>query len=606
MKKITKQIRHFLVKFNLLKFVKAYQGLSSLKKVLLLLSLLAIVVAFIFIIYYTNLFTDLIYDQEVADRFGKNTLFSLFFFPLILVLISTVLVSRVFYSFIKRKSFNELKFKLIGFFSLGLFFTALVYILLYDFSFDVFINIVNNQKVAKNLEVKLSNQRLDIRKKQESLDEESRNRIKEKDYTLKDSDLSSIFINYDRRFIPIFILKKDEIKYIPKIDFNEFLLADENYFSSFDETEGFVFNLYKEEESPNPYFLAIAFIPENLKEDIKETLDLVEEVKQFQEFLPNFKRIIFLVSIYILVQVFSLMIIFFYYRLTKYFSPINKLSKSTIELSKGNYAPPYLAEIRRIEENEFKDLIDAFRNLIFELRSNRKRLKRLTEIETWREIVEKLAHEIKNPLTPIKLATNQIESTLIQKDILVYEKLGENFNFIYSEVNRIENLLKDISLFPQFSLVKNKTNISIIFDKITKFINRYAQIHFTKDIAEVENIYLYIDEEKIYQAILNLVKNAIESLESKKSGDKIIHLASKITFDEKDQKILEIRISDNGAGIDKGKKEEIFKPYVTTKKTGTGLGLPITEEIIHLHNGMIDLSTETNLTCFIISLPLSD
>ncbi len=600
-----KSLRYYFYKLNFLAFLKNLRSLSKKEKIIYAIVSFLILGVIISIFYFSNFLVEVTYDPEIEKTFSKNTLFVFIVIPLLLVFFSFIVLFRVLLAFVKKKSFQQLKFKFMGFYFIGIFIPATFYIVLFEESFDRFVNIVDNQAVIKSLEVKLLNLRLFIREKQEALDQESLSRISNKVYTKQSDDLADIFINYDKDLKPIFILKEESIKNIPRINF-ELFLDKQDSFSSYNEKEGFIFNLYKIPNLTNPYFLAIDYVEKSVESDIQETLKLINETKQFQDTLPAFKNAIFFVFLYIFIQMFSIIIIFFYYRFTKYFSPIDRLSKSTIALAQGDFNPPYLAELRRNEKNEFSELITAFHSLVIELRTNRKRLKRLSEIEAWREIIRRLAHEIKNPLTPIKLSTNQIEESILKKDIQMYERLNNNFNFIYSEVSRIENLIKDISLFPKFSLNQKKNSMKEIFSKIENYLAQYPAITFKKEISATATITLFIDEEKIYQAVLNLVKNAVESLTSSNQKDKTIVITTKMNVIEESKKYFEIKIKDNGEGIASEKKEEIFKPYVTTKKSGTGLGLSISEEIIHLHYGKIDLASDNHWTTFKIYLPIKE
>ena len=599
-----KYFKYYFYKLFFLSLLRGFKKMSLFKKTLIVFSFLAVVFVISAIFYFANFFVELIYDPEIERSFNRNTLVFFVSLPLILVFFSFIVLVRGFISFLSKKSFQQLKFKFIGFFFIGVFVPASFYIFLFERTFDSFINIVDNQAVFKTLEIKLWNLRLKIREDQEQLDIETVNRIENKSFNLNSSSLIDIFINYDEELSPVIILKREAIKNIPRINFNLFIAKNENFFSSYDKEYGYIFNLYHYPKRTNPYFLAIQYVDEDTKENIQETLKLINEVRQFQDVLPTFKNGVFFIFLYLFIQLFSLTVVFFYYRFSRYFSPIDKLSKSTIELSKGDFNPPYLAQLKRIENNEFKELIEAFHRLVSELRSNRRRLKRLSQIEAWREVVKRIAHEIKNPLTPIKLATNQIEESLIKSDIKTYEKLSNNFNFIYFEIERIESLIKDISLFPKFSLSKKFISVNTVFNKIESYLARYPQIFFLKEIDEVEGLKLVIDPEKIYQAILNLVKNSVESLNEGKSLKKVIMLHARINQQEKNKSYLEIKIKDNGRGINLKKKEDIFKPYVTTKKAGSGLGLSISEEIIHLHEGKIDLIFEKNWTVFSLMLPV--
>ncbi len=203
-----------------------------------------------------------------------------------------------------------------------------------------------------------------------------------------------------------------------------------------------------------------------------------------------------------------------------------------------------------------------------------------------------LAHEIKTPLTSIKINVDILSQSLILEH---YDK--ESFEIIKKETERLTNLVKDVLQFSQTSdLILSEINLHGFINEIFKLAEANAFNKKISFINRIDNVYISVDPDKFKQVILNLIQNSIDAILSE----------GKIEFNSQVyDSSISIYIRDNGIGINE--PEKIFDPFYTTKSSGTGLGLSVAQKIIQQHNGTLKLiSSKNGETIFEINLPLSN
>jgi len=211
--------------------------------------------------------------------------------------------------------------------------------------------------------------------------------------------------------------------------------------------------------------------------------------------------------------------------------------------------------------------------------------------EAWESIARKLAHEIKNPLTPIQLTIDNLKSKYLH---FIHspdkEKYENNLKTILNQIKQIENLVNEFSdfarmpkpLFRQNDLFDMINSNIILLQKIDKNI----KINLTSN----KNLKIICDYEQISRVILNLIKNSIESIKEKAQKTEFFDKKIDIEIIKRSDYIV-IEISDNGVGFRNQEIKELIKPYYTTKKKGSGLGLSIVNKIINDHNGSINFNS---------------
>ena len=226
--------------------------------------------------------------------------------------------------------------------------------------------------------------------------------------------------------------------------------------------------------------------------------------------------------------------------------------------------------------------------------------------EAWEHVARKLAHEIKNPLTPIQLTIDNLKSKYEKYiDTSDKEKYEKNLNTILSQIKQIENLVNEFSDFAR--MPKPMFRINNLVDLINTNIELLKKTDQTIDInlifSKSNGLNLSCDNEQISRVIFNLIKNSIESIQEK--ALKIGNFDKKISIEIKRiNNYIAINIFDNGIGFSNKTTKELIKPYYTTKEKGSGLGLSIVNKIINDHNGAIEFNSNTTGTNIIINLPI--
>ncbi len=264
-------------------------------------------------------------------------------------------------------------------------------------------------------------------------------------------------------------------------------------------------------------------------------------------------------------------------------TPIKKLLDGTKEVSLGNLE----ISIPHKHKDEMKTLIDGFNTMIRNLKQHQQDLADMSKKVAWAEMAKKVAHEIKNPLTPIQLSAEHLLS--------VYNDKSENFDEVLKEstsyiIHEVENLRKIAHDFLETSKdVEQQKDILNLQDIINETIAPYKKILTEriqiKEHVSGQNFRFFGDKVKIKIALRNIFTNAIEAIQKKG----VISLSL-----SRQNKYLKLVIWDTGAGIDEDMLKRIFEPYFSTKDVGTGLGLPIARKIIEDHGGSIEASSKEN------------
>ncbi|HNI10822.1 MAG TPA: ATP-binding protein, partial [bacterium] len=236
----------------------------------------------------------------------------------------------------------------------------------------------------------------------------------------------------------------------------------------------------------------------------------------------------------------------------------------------------------------------ALNQMVQNLRDEQQRILQLEKTATWREMAQRMAHEIKNPLTPIQLTIQQIKDSYAGNDEKYRKLLTECTTIIEEEIETLRNLTKEFSDFARMPVVVLKP--SSLNKLIEDIILMYAAIPFEKKLDD-RLPFIPLDTEAFKRVLINLIDNALAAVSNKQ--DRLIRIA---TIDVNTH--VQLIIADNGYGIPKSNLERIFEPHFSTKTTSMGLGLAIVKKIIEEHQGTISVDSIENLgTTFTITLP---
>ena len=275
---------------------------------------------------------------------------------------------------------------------------------------------------------------------------------------------------------------------------------------------------------------------------------------------------------------------------SRFFRSINNLILASSNIGKGNLN----TKVPEIKTDKDMEILNRNFNLMIEqLKTQQEKLIITERHEAWENLARKLAHEIKNPLTPIQLTLDRLKTKYSNKLTNELEQdFQKNLMIIGKQIFQIEKLVNEFSDFARMPkpILKDNNLVLIIQDNIDllKELEKNIKINFNYNS---DSIILNSDNEQLSRVFLNLIKNSIESIQEKnqnKPNSKgIIDME---IYDNDDY--IQFIITDNGKGFDilENNIKNILNPYFTTKKTGTGLGLAIVNKIINDHNGSIDFT----------------
>lgn len=270
-------------------------------------------------------------------------------------------------------------------------------------------------------------------------------------------------------------------------------------------------------------------------------------------------------------------------------SPIQRLTKATKSVAHGDFI-----ELQINEGGEIKELLNGFNAMTRDLKKSQVELAELERENAWKEMARQVAHEIKNPLTPMKLAMQQLNAAYRDNS----PKFGEIFTKLYdtilNQINTLSNIAAEFSRFgrmPNLKLEKFDM-LPIINETLTLFTDENVQVKLETHFNEVT---VEADKDQLRRMFINLIRNSLQA---------DANLVTISIIDENENFL--IKFIDNGSGIPEEFKNKIFSPNFTTKEKGMGLGLKLSKRFVEGINGLIELeSTSEAGTVFKIILPKS-
>lgn len=269
-------------------------------------------------------------------------------------------------------------------------------------------------------------------------------------------------------------------------------------------------------------------------------------------------------------------------------NPIIRLQRATDQLSKGDIE----IEVKSSSKDEIGDLIVSFNKMTKELKRSREELKKAERESAWRDIARQVAHEIKNPLTPMKLAMQHL--------YYAYSHGSKDFKSILQTTNRliidqIETLNRIATEFSDFAKMPSRKyepmDVYIVLKDIVKLLNTENKISADFESNQLPAIVIG-DIDEVKRALINIIRNSLQAIDEKISNrkDGKINISGKRKGED-----YSVIIQDNGIGMDEQTLQKLFEPYFSTKSAGMGLGLVITKKIINDMNGKIFVKSEVNL-----------
>ncbi|MCC5813134.1 MAG: HAMP domain-containing protein [Leptospira sp.] len=386
-----------------------------------------------------------------------------------------------------------------------------------------------------------------------------------------------------------------------------------DFFTDYQDTKIPVYSLYRNEKS---YFLAKLDWKANgyiligkrihIKNsanvfNILEVRNSYEALNLWKEKIPSGVRLA--IGIFSIVM-FGFSIFFSFLFARKISRPIIRLANATQLVSSGETN----ISLDSKEEGEMGILIESFNQMVKDLKSKNEELMHIQRVAAWKEVAQRMAHEIKNPLTPIQLSAERIRkrfetNTNPEK---LKEVITDATETIVGQVRVLEHLVKEFSEFarmPVPTLVNQPLNP--IIEESVRLFKESTEIEFEMKLAN-HLPEVYIDRRLFLGVINNLIKNAVEAINEREinQGRKIIRIETKLKK-RVVQRVVSITIEDSGDGLPVDLRKKIFEPYYSTKSNhGSGIGLAIVQKTVIDHHGHITVNESTLGGCaFIIELP---
>ena len=244
--------------------------------------------------------------------------------------------------------------------------------------------------------------------------------------------------------------------------------------------------------------------------------------------------------------------------------------------------------------SEIETLVNAYNRMVDELEESAKKLAKSEREEAWREMAKQVAHEIKNPLTPMRLTVQSFQRKFDPNDPNGKEKLKEFSEILIDQIDTLTSIASAFSNFAKMP-AQNKETLNVV--EVVKNATDIFAKKYIEFKADKEEIIAKLDKTQLIRIVTNLIKNAIQAMEEQKNP-KIL-----VSVSEKNGKVI-IKVSDNGKGIKTEYKDQVFEPKFTTKSSGMGLGLPMIKNIINAYKGSIGFQSEEGKgTTFVVELP---
>lgn len=317
--------------------------------------------------------------------------------------------------------------------------------------------------------------------------------------------------------------------------------------------------------------------------ELQFTQDNSEIEKELKEFISR------LIVVYILMFLIAIALAYF---LSSYITRSIKVISDKMQQTRLNERNEKI--ILDAASSEIEALVDAYNNMIDQLEESAVKLAKSEREQAWREMAKQVAHEIKNPLTPMRLTVQSFERKFDPKDEKIKEKLADYSKTLIQQIDVMSSIASAFSDFAKMP-TQNREKIEII--SVVKLALDIFNKHYIKYQTKETELFANLDKTQLIRIVTNLVKNAVQACENEENPLIDVEIIS-----EKNN--VKIIVSDNGKGIPDEVKALIFEPKFTTKSSGMGLGLGMIKNIIEAYNGTISFTSQKGIgTVFTVILP---
>ena len=330
----------------------------------------------------------------------------------------------------------------------------------------------------------------------------------------------------------------------------------------------------------------------NYKGDYLGFINLPYFIKQdnYSQEISTF--IVAFINLYVLLLLASIIVaVFISNQITR---PLVLIQENLKKMGLGKRNEPILYN----RKDEIGSLVKEYNKKVEELAVSAELLARSERESAWREMAKQIAHEIKNPLTPMKLNIQHLQRT--KGEGAEYNKYIERVTAtLIEQIDNLSNIATEFSNFAKLPAARNQIfNLTTQLQKVINLFETHDQAKMVFQPNGLEYIEVNADREQLSRAIINLIKNGIQSIPENHKGKIIIRLSRR-------EHMAVIEVSDNGAGIPVELRDKLFGPSFTTKSSGMGLGLAIVKNIVENFSGKIWFETELGKgTSFFIEIPV--
>ncbi|MDF1517169.1 MAG: ATP-binding protein [Lutibacter sp.] len=317
--------------------------------------------------------------------------------------------------------------------------------------------------------------------------------------------------------------------------------------------------------------------------NIRYIQDNAEQERDLKEFLYR------LGMVYVFMFVLAILLAYF---ISSYIT--RSLKAITEKISQTRLSKRNEKIILKDASTEIDTLINAYNDMVDELEESAVKLAKGEREQAWREMAKQVAHEIKNPLTPMRLSIQSFQQKFNPNDPNIQEKINEFSKMLIQQIDTLSTIASAFSNFANMP-AQNREEIDVV-EVVKKALDIFTE-DYISFFPKEKSIIAKLDKTQVIRIVTNLVKNATQSLED------VENKKLEVTVSEDHENIC-IIIADNGKGISEADGEKVFEPKFTTKTSGMGLGLAMVKNIVDAYEGSVTFTSQTNVgTVFTVKLP---
>ena len=395
----------------------------------------------------------------------------------------------------------------------------------------------------------------------------------------------------------LFSSLNDYDKYIPPVDEAlNLVLEDDRPLKIINAPQNITAAIMRLQAFENRFLYVVKYLDKDISNYLTESEEAIDFYYTVEEKSLGIKisfAIIYIIIVTLLLFISITIAIRFS---SRFFRSINNLIFASTSIGKGNLD----IKVPELKTDKDLEILNKNFNLMIERLQNQQEKLIINERhEAWGSLARKLAHEIKNPLTPLQLTIDTLRNKYLnQINKQDQDNFKDNLKIINNQIKQIENLVNEFSDFARMPkpILKKNNLIDILKENIALLKQLDDEIEI-KINHNSDNVFFSCDKEQIGRVFLNLIKNSIESIQQKEEIEPNFDKKILIEISNINEHIKVVFV-DNGIGFDKLKNtkniKDILNPYFTTKKNGTGLGLSIVNKIINDHNGELKFYSISN------------